>query len=51
MRNLVDLKGMKFGRLEVISKEENRGSHFYWRCVCLCGTETVVRGSHLKAGT
>lgn len=48
--NLVDLTGKRFGRLVVICREGNMGKHPAWRCVCDCGSETLVRGDHLREG-
>lgn len=47
----VDLTGHHFGKLTVLEKShiDIRGQT-YWRAVCSCGNETVVRGAHLKHG-
>lgn len=45
-----DLTGMKFGRLAVIRRVENRGNQIYYECLCECGNTVIVRGSHLKHG-
>lgn len=50
-----DLTGQRFGRLTVISRAEDYvrpSSHrsVRWLCRCDCGTEKVVRGTHLKSG-
>ena len=34
----VDLVGMRFGKLLVLSKGENKGKNTTWKCVCDCGT-------------
>ena len=47
---LNDLAGLKFGKLNVISPAGSRGGHMYWNCICDCGNEKTVRGSHLKYG-
>lgn len=46
-----DLSGQTFGQLHVIAfagtgLKGTRGA--WWRCLCTCGNETVVRGSILK---
>lgn len=43
------LIGITFGRLRVV-REAPGGKQTYWICVCDCGKEKRVRGSHLKAG-
>lgn len=45
-----ELAGQRFGRLTVISKEESQGGKRMWFCLCICGTATTVRGTHLVAG-
>lgn len=45
-----DLTGMRFGRLTVIERVENRGNYAMWRCRCDCGGETITRTSSLKNG-
>lgn len=47
---LQDFTGLKFGRLSVISRSENRGKHVRWSCVCECGKFTAVSSTHLKTG-
>jgi hypothetical protein len=48
----IDLTGKNFGRLTVLAFHERRGSRadVYWRCVCVCGNEAVVRAGHLRSG-
>ena len=51
MRQLIDLTGMKFGRLTVIERAENsknRGAR--WLCQCDCGKKVIVRSSDLRNG-
>ncbi len=48
--SLIDLTGKRFGRLIVINREKNIGNHSAWRCKCDCGSETIVRGDHLRHG-
>lgn len=50
-----DMIGKRFGRLVVIEKSEpiniyNRKSHSYWKCICDCGNEKLVRIDHLIRG-
>jgi hypothetical protein len=46
-----DLTGQRFGRLVVVSREENgKGGRARWSCQCDCGSETVVRAKDLRAG-
>jgi hypothetical protein len=53
--NFRDLTGQKFARLTVLAFDEIRGAskvkQARWRCLCDCGTETVVRSGALQAGT
>ena len=51
MSALKDLTGMRFGRLLVISRAENRDCGLaQWLCRCDCGRELIVRGSTLRNG-
>lgn len=45
-----DLTGRKFGRLTVLERTENKGGQTMWLCECECGTQKIVRASHLKTG-
>jgi hypothetical protein len=51
---LVDLHGRVFGLLTVVERARlgrNRGAgNAFWRCVCACGCEVVVRGDALLSG-
>ena len=48
---LKNLVGMKFNNLTVVEYSHKEGKTHYWKCVCDCGTEVVVRGEGLKQGT
>lgn len=52
MRTL-DLVGMRFGKLLVTAKDEDRknGHDIYWLCKCDCGNEKSVTTGHLRSGT
>jgi hypothetical protein len=45
-----DLTGRTFGRLTVSEDSGIRKKDRYWRCLCLCGKETLVRASDLIRG-
>jgi hypothetical protein len=46
-----DLTGNEYGRLTVIARADNdKWGQAMWRCQCVCGETTVVRGGHLKKG-
>ena len=42
-----DLSGKVFGRLTVIERMPNSS---LWKCLCQCGTETLVTTNHLNSG-
>ncbi len=44
---LKDLTGMKFGRLTVIERIENKNKKTCWRCRCDCGNEISVISTNL----
>lgn len=52
MTKLIDLIGMRFGMLVVLSRADNTPTgHPRWLCRCEhknCGKEVVVRGDHLR---
>lgn len=50
--NINDLTGQRFGELVVISLHpvRSRNGQTRWTCVCDCGQETVVQGTHLVQG-
>ena len=50
-KHFVDLMGMKFGKLTVIKRVENKNGHSAtWECRCDCGTVFSVAGTALRAG-
>lgn len=55
MSKLLDLTGMRFGRLTVIKRAENvvqqsGETRTAWRCKCDCGAEIVARSTDLRTG-
>lgn len=52
MGRFIDLTGMQFGRLTVISRSEKTDSsgNVHWNCICDCGNKTVTSGVNLKNG-
>ena len=46
----LELAGKRFGRLTVISREENAGKHVRWLCRCECGKERIVHAGNLRRG-
>lgn len=52
MGKFVDLTGMTFGRLTVITRAADRHKHVYWQCKCNCGNPELIEieGSSLKSG-
>lgn len=50
---VIDLVGMKFGKLTVVSQYTDMSSshkQIKWNCICECGNECVANGRDLKAG-
>lgn len=50
MGSFIDITGQRFGRLAVVSRAKNQGTHTVWLCRCDCGRETTVIGENLKRG-
>lgn len=48
--NLIDLTGLSFGRLSVVSLSHTNLNGAYWRCLCECGASHVVLGKLLRNG-
>jgi len=44
-----DLKGIRFGKLVVIEKDENNKRKNYWLCKCDCGKNKSIFRGHLTA--
>jgi hypothetical protein len=47
---LIDLTGMRFHRLCVVSRAENKSGKTAWNCICDCGSASVVSSGNLKSG-
>jgi len=54
MAQKIDEIGNKYGKLAVISSAKNPGNYktttSFWRCLCLCGKEKIIRSDHLRSG-
>lgn len=48
--NKLNLSGQRFGKLFVVDYSPEKKRESYYKCVCDCGNETVVRGSSLTKG-
>ncbi len=46
----LDWVGKQFGKLTVLRHEKYIKGQHYWRCLCSCGNETVVRQQYLSSG-
>ncbi len=46
----IDLVGMKYGRLSVVSFSEIKDRKTYFLCRCECGKEKIVESSKLRSG-
>lgn len=48
---VIDLAGLQFGRLTVISRNADRSrTQAFWVCRCTCGGTATVSGSNLRRG-
>lgn len=50
MTELKDLTGKKFGSLTVVKFSHRKDKHYYWNCICDCGTECIIDGDRLRRG-
>ena len=48
--SVIDLTGLRFGRLTVVGFAEIRNRRTYWKCVCDCGEEKVACTADLRRG-
>ena len=51
-RQTDQMVGLRFGSLVVACRatSSHPTRNYFWRCVCDCGAESVVRGTHLRLG-
>lgn len=42
--------GNKYERLTVLDRSPNKDKKAMWKCVCDCGNEKIVSGTHLRTG-
>lgn len=49
MKN-IDITGKRFGRLLAVEQTYTKKGQQYWMCICDCGTEKIIRKSHLISG-
>ena len=45
-----DLIGKSYGKLKVLKRATNIGDRVAWKCLCSCGSKTVVRANQLTSG-
>src|SRR5690554_3869441 len=51
MKKALDLVGKKFGKLNVLHRENNnKFNQSMWACICECGNKKVISGTCLKSG-
>lgn len=50
MPNKINMIGYKSGRLTVVSEAYNKNGRYYWNCICECGNNVTVAGTHLRNG-
>lgn len=50
MSHLIDMTGVKIGRLTVIKKVHSKNTNARWLCRCDCGNEITVLGTTLRRG-
>jgi hypothetical protein len=48
---LIDLTGEKFNKLTVLELSRIIPKRSYWKCLCECGNEKIVRADSLKDGS
>jgi hypothetical protein len=43
--------GNRYSRLTVVGRSDNKDRKAMWECVCDCGNNKIVSGTHLRTGT
>lgn len=49
-RSLLDITGMRFGKLVAIERAYIKNKGAYWKCSCDCGNDSIHSLSHLRSG-
>jgi hypothetical protein len=49
-QKVIDITGQKFNRLTVIERSHFKNKNTYWKCICECGNETIIRGRAIRNG-
>lgn len=47
---MIDITGMRFGRLTVLRKDATRNNRAFWVCLCDCGVEKSIESYPLRHG-
>lgn len=50
-RRVIELSGMRFGRLVVVKRHGTRGKGAAWECQCNCGMTKILRSYSLRRGS
>lgn len=53
-KKIKDKVGLRYGRLlvkELSHVDPSKGRYAFWKCLCDCGNETIVKSAHLGKGT
>lgn len=50
MGKYIDLSGMRFGKLTVLSELNGDGKYKTWTCLCDCGNTRIANGNQLRSG-
>lgn len=51
MSKIIDLKGIRFGKLLVTERvENNKAGNAMWKCLCDCGNTCTYAGARLRSG-
>ena len=48
MSSFIDLAGMRFGKLTVVKRVENKANRVMWECKCDCGNVKNIRTDQLR---
>jgi hypothetical protein len=50
MGNIINIIGMKFNKLKVVSRSSTKFKDIYYNCICECGNNCIIRGHSIRHG-
>lgn len=51
MSRVIEMSGLRFGRLQVLREGKSNKNGLHWLCLCDCGKTKEILGVHLRSGS